>query len=216
MVEVVGGDDTSFLYDADGRRVRRQSGDTTTYYVTGGEVSEVAGGPLVFLDYFSLGGDTVAYSADGVLTWLFKDQVSPSSVSLTAAGVKKTQRYMPFGEFRDSDVGLTTDRGFTGQVAMTVRGCISITPVISIRWLEGLFLRTRLCRFRWMGRITTGIPMCGTIPSTTTIPLGIAVCRVRLLRLAVRRLVRRAAHKRAAHKRVARTMVMFRRVRRLV
>jgi len=43
-VTVAGGDTTSFLYDADGARVRRQTGDTTSFYPAGGSEYKITAG----------------------------------------------------------------------------------------------------------------------------------------------------------------------------
>ena len=114
---IAGGDTTTFLYDADGNRTRRTTGNTTTYYIHNGSEFErtgTSGG--TFTHYYRIGGDTVAYRDGTTLTWLWSDHLGSSTTTKTATGSVVKQRYTPWGELRTNG-NLTTDKHFTGQVA---------------------------------------------------------------------------------------------------
>lgn len=107
---------TSFRYDSDGTRVRRQSGNDYTYYFPGGEYLYNTGTSTgEFTYYHALNDSTVAMTIGGELTWMYGDQIGSTSLTRTAAGANKTQRYLPFGEIR-TDGNLTNDRQYTGQI----------------------------------------------------------------------------------------------------
>ncbi len=124
-VRPTGGTVTSFLYDADGRRVRRQTGATTTFYVGGAEY-ERTGNSGVFTHWHSLAGTTVAFTetsgnTGGVTSWLWTDHLGSSTLTRDETGVRRVQRYGPWGEVR-TDGNLSTDRAFTGQIADEATG----------------------------------------------------------------------------------------------
>lgn len=107
---------TEHRYDADGGRIRRQTGDDYSYYYQGGEYHHDDGaGTGEFTHYHTLGGSIVAMTIDGELTWTYGDQIGSTSLTRTASGVNKVQRYTPWGEIR-TDGNLTNDRHFTGQI----------------------------------------------------------------------------------------------------
>lgn len=116
-VTQAGQDHTEFVYDADGARVRRSSGDVFTYYPAGGTeyVFDVAAGSGEFSHYHSFNGAMVAFTTGGDTTWMFTDQISSTSLTHSEAGVNKIQRYTPWGETR-TDGGLATDHTYTGQI----------------------------------------------------------------------------------------------------
>ncbi len=109
---------TEFLYDVDGQRVRRKTGDTYTFYADGIEYEyDDATNTGTFTWYHQIAGRTVAYTQTGsTTTWMFQDQINSTGLTRTDAGVNSVQRYTPWGELR-TDGNLTTDRHYTGQTA---------------------------------------------------------------------------------------------------
>jgi RHS repeat-associated protein len=119
---ITGGTTTGFLYDADGNRVRRTTGTTTTYYAANGSEFErtgTSGG--TFTHYYTLNGQPIAYRDNSTLNWLWTDHLGSTSVTKTAAGSAVKQRYTPWGTLR-TDGNLTTDNHFTGQTADQATG----------------------------------------------------------------------------------------------
>jgi RHS repeat-associated protein len=106
---------TEFLYALDDTRVRRKTGNTYTYYHSGGTEYTHDGTTGTFTYYHQIDGKTVAFTVNGDTTWMYSDQVSSTSMTRTDAGLNSIQRYTPWGETRTSG-SLTTDHTFTGQV----------------------------------------------------------------------------------------------------
>jgi len=125
-------DDTSFVYDADGVRVKRTQGDTTTYYIGPIEIeTETDSGDVVEThSIYSLGGAVTAVrtvttaGGDGEVTFTFGDHLGSSAtiwqagdLGDTGPGTRSYQRYYPYGEPRNTyNPALPTDHTFTGQI----------------------------------------------------------------------------------------------------
>jgi RHS repeat-associated protein len=123
-------DDTSFVYDADGVRVKRVHGDEATCYVGAIEIETDGGDVAETHSIYSLGGGVNAVRVvtspgdDGEVTFTFGDHLGSSSTIWQAGelgdtdpGVTSYQRYYPYGEPRDDcNPSLPTDHTFTGQI----------------------------------------------------------------------------------------------------
>jgi len=123
-------DDTSFVYDADGVRVKRVHGDDATYYIGPIEIETDQGDVTETHSIYSLGGGVSAVRVvasagdDGEVTFTFGDHLGSSSTIWQAGelgdtdqGVRSFQRYYPYGEPRDDySPALPTDHTFTGQI----------------------------------------------------------------------------------------------------
>ncbi len=121
----VGGLATQYAYNADGARVKRVMGSTTTYYI--GNWFEVTQAGAV-TKYYYFNGKRVAmqYIAPqqgGVLTYLHTDHLGSTSVASTASGaLVARQTYYAYGAPRTSEGTLPTDYTFTGQRVDTSAG----------------------------------------------------------------------------------------------
>jgi RHS repeat-associated protein len=123
-------DDTAFVYDADGARIKRAHGDEATYYIGPIEIETNQGDVAEVRSIYSLGGGVSAVRVvasagdDGEVTFTFGDHLGSSSTVWQAGdlgdtdpGVTSWQRYYPYGEPRDDyDSALPTDHTFTGQI----------------------------------------------------------------------------------------------------
>ncbi|MET7552500.1 RHS repeat-associated core domain-containing protein, partial [Streptomyces sp. NPDC005500] len=137
------GADTTFLYSADGERVRKTTADSTTTYLPGlyerhharGQTEHsllvsAAGRPVATLTY--LEEDTVPLAAAGPVQYIHTDRQGSTSLvtankSATEAKVVEKRSYDAFGQLRSpdwttSDAGYTTgiqpaavDQGYTGH-----------------------------------------------------------------------------------------------------
>jgi len=124
-------DDTSFVYDADGARIKRAHGDDATYYIGPIEVETDQGDVTETHSIYSLGGGVTAVRVvasagdDGEVTFTFGDHLGSSSTIWQAGelgdtdpGVLSFQRYYPYGEPRNTyNPNLPTDHTFTGQIS---------------------------------------------------------------------------------------------------
>jgi RHS repeat-associated protein len=110
----VSGNVTSFLYDGDGRRVKKTEGGQTTLYINQYyEVNLTTGN--VTSSYY-LGGKLIATSENGTLRYIHQDSLSSTSLMTDASGAQigTTVKYLLFGEAR-ATVTIPTDKLFTGQ-----------------------------------------------------------------------------------------------------
>jgi RHS repeat-associated protein len=124
------GADTTFVYSADGARIKRAHGGAATYYIGPIEIETSQGDVVQTHSIYSLGGGVTAVRVvtspgdDGEVTFTFGDHLGSSSTIWQAGdlgdtdpGVTSYQRYYPYGEPRDDyDSALPTDHTFTGQI----------------------------------------------------------------------------------------------------
>jgi RHS repeat-associated protein len=124
-------DDTTFVYSADGARIKRAHGDEATYYIGPIEIETNQGDVTETHTIYSLGGGVNAVRVvaspgdDGEVTFTFGDHLGSSSTVWQAGelgdtdpGVTSFQRYYPYGEPRDDySPALPTDHTFTGQIS---------------------------------------------------------------------------------------------------
>ncbi len=125
------GADTTFVYDADGARIKRAHGDTATYYIGAIEIETDSGDVVETHSIYDLGGGVTAVRVvasagdDGEVTFTFGDHLGSSSTVWQAGelgdtdpGARSFQRYYPYGEPRnDYNPALPTDHTFTGQIS---------------------------------------------------------------------------------------------------
>ncbi len=108
-------------YDADGGRVRKTSGITTTYSFFPHYEEEVAGSATTAIRYYSFNGQRIAVKRGGTLSYLHGDHLTSSSLATDSAGAVVgggEVRYYAYGSVRSGEVAdLQTDRTFTGQKA---------------------------------------------------------------------------------------------------
>jgi RHS repeat-associated protein len=111
---------TSFAYNGDGTRVKRNvSNAGTTYYI--GNYFEVwvpNSGTTTFNKYYYFGSQRVAARIASTLFYFQGDHLGSSSVAMTQAGTSfySRQTYYPYGAPRTAEgSALPTDYTFTGQ-----------------------------------------------------------------------------------------------------
>ncbi|HKT03554.1 MAG TPA: RHS repeat-associated core domain-containing protein [Rugosimonospora sp.] len=117
------------LYDPDGTKVAQQvtggDGTSTVVYVDG--LEEVTNGPsgTTTTAYFSAGGQRIALSVNGVLSYLGSDGLGSTLVALDGAGnVTAAQLYTPYGTPRFRTGTMPDSHGYTGQRADPLTGLI--------------------------------------------------------------------------------------------
>jgi RHS repeat-associated protein len=107
-----GGQTTTFTYDGDGNRVKKEDPSGTTYYVGG--YYEVQGSTVT--KYYYAGTQRVAMRQGGAVTYLHGDHLgSTSLVTNDTGGFVARVLYYPYGETRYEEGTLPTDYQFTGQ-----------------------------------------------------------------------------------------------------
>jgi RHS repeat-associated protein len=140
--------DASMEYDADGRRIKKVAGSTTTVYPEDGY--EVANG--VATKYISLGGRVVAMREGSATRWLHTDRLgSVRYVTDPTGTVIGARRYYPFGDQRAAtgpvaSIGYTAEhQDESGQIYLNARyfdprigRFTSPDPILSTRRLVGL------------------------------------------------------------------------------
>ncbi|TQN32979.1 RHS repeat-associated protein [Haloactinospora alba] len=123
LVNVSGGTETDYVYDADDERLLRRAGATTTLYLPGMEVSFTAGEDSTEAKrFYEHGGDSVAVRRnDGSLHWTFNDYNGTGTLSMDADTGATVQRWFsPFGQLRGEDASAgsggqwPSDKGFVG------------------------------------------------------------------------------------------------------
>lgn len=109
-----GGQDTTFLYDADGNRmIRRDPGGTVTAYMGSTELRKDAAGTVTATRYY---GKTAIRTTAG-LTWLAGDHHGTGEVAIDAGTLAPARRRLdPFGMDRGAPVAWPGERGFVGGV----------------------------------------------------------------------------------------------------
>ncbi|GAB7105116.1 RHS repeat-associated core domain-containing protein [Streptomyces phaeofaciens JCM 4814] len=108
---------TTFLNDADGKRLIRRDATGTTLYLGETELRhDKATGKVEATRYYSHGGTVVAVRTAGSLTWTSADHNGTANVQIDAATQVVTRRHtQPFGETRGTQPAQWTgDKGFVG------------------------------------------------------------------------------------------------------
>jgi RHS repeat-associated protein len=107
------GGDTLFVYDGDGRRVKKLApGRDKRYYVT--DTFELVNGQPTISLFF---GNVRFAQWNGAATYFIRDHLNSASVALDGTGaVVESAEYLPFGAARQAGVEITsTDYTFTDQ-----------------------------------------------------------------------------------------------------
>ncbi|MBK9233072.1 MAG: RHS repeat-associated core domain-containing protein [Anaerolineae bacterium] len=107
-----GGVTSSYVYDADGNRVKETIAGVTRVFV--GNYYELDNGTVK--KYYYAGATRVAESSGGVLYYLLTDHLGSTALTLDSSGVRVTElRYYPFGAARYNAGNQVTTYRFTGQ-----------------------------------------------------------------------------------------------------
>ncbi|MGB5051542.1 MAG: RHS repeat-associated core domain-containing protein [Caldilineaceae bacterium] len=102
----------SFVYDADGNRVKGTVGGVTTVYIAG--LYEYSG--TAVKSYYTGPGGVVAMRSGGTVYYLLTDQLnSTARIVNTAGSIQATSYYFPFGGNRGGAYSSLTTKRFTGQ-----------------------------------------------------------------------------------------------------
>lgn len=118
LASITDGTDTwTFTYDGDGVRIKQENPDGSIIYFLGSgavEIHVVEATPSV-KKYYALGGQRVLRDEDEELHYMLTDHLGSVVATLNENGdLESSQRFLPFGELRDVQIG-ETDYGYTGQ-----------------------------------------------------------------------------------------------------
>ncbi|MFC7806710.1 RHS repeat-associated core domain-containing protein [Streptomyces olivaceus] len=112
------GEQTAYLYNADGDRIVRRDATATTVYLPGMELRLPKGGTEVEATrYYSFSGQTVAVRQDnGDLSFLTSDHQGTSGLAIkSATGAVSQRRFDPYGADRGTPTGTWPgEKGFVG------------------------------------------------------------------------------------------------------
>jgi RHS repeat-associated protein len=97
----------SYSYDADGERVKKVKGSTTTMYLEG-LWEEIAGGAVKMS--YSFNGQVIAVrdTSTNAVTYLHNDHLGSASVATDAVQVKTQQEFDPWGKVRSGGITQTS------------------------------------------------------------------------------------------------------------
>ncbi|MFD9793851.1 RHS repeat-associated core domain-containing protein [Streptomyces sp. NPDC059070] len=116
----IGGQTSTFLYDADGSRLLRRDPGAVTLYLGAEELTlKTAGNSVSGVRYYSAGNTTVARGSDGSVTYLLSDAQGTDEVAVDSVTLAVTRRASgPFGTPRGTQpqTGWPGDHGFVGGV----------------------------------------------------------------------------------------------------
>ncbi len=105
----------AFVYDGDGKRVKKTAGGVTTLYVNKYYEKKI-GSPDEITLYYYLGNRMVALKKGTNLRYVSQDHLTGTSVtSDTSGNTVGTIKFAPFGATRAATGTLDTDIKFTGQ-----------------------------------------------------------------------------------------------------
>ncbi len=104
-----------YWYEADGGRVKKVSGTTTTYTFFGHYEEEVVDGTTTAISHYSFGVVRVAVKRGNTLYHLHGDHLGSTSLTTDGSTVEAGRAYYAYGSERSSSGDLQTDRTFTGQ-----------------------------------------------------------------------------------------------------
>ena len=104
-----------YWYDVDGGRVKKVSGNITTYTFFGHYEEEVTGGVTTTVSHYSFGGLRFAVKRGSDLYHLHGDHLGSTSLTTRGSTVEASRAYYAYGAARAAAGNLQTDRTFTGQ-----------------------------------------------------------------------------------------------------
>ncbi|MFC4055973.1 polymorphic toxin-type HINT domain-containing protein [Actinomadura syzygii] len=111
-----GGNDTSFVYDAEGNRLIRRDSSGTTLYLPGTEIHVAPGAVKTGTRYYTHNGQTVALRKASGVVHLAGDHQGTAQIATNAADLTTTvRRFDPFGQARGNPADAWPgERGFVG------------------------------------------------------------------------------------------------------
>ena len=104
-----------YWYDAEGMRVKKTRGSTTTYTFFAQYEEEVTDGTTTAISHYSFGGLRVAVKRGSTLYHLHGDHLGSTSLTTAGSAVEASRAYYAYGSERSASGDLQTDRTFTGQ-----------------------------------------------------------------------------------------------------
>jgi RHS repeat-associated protein len=120
LTAMSGGVTASYVYDADGKRVKETAGGATTVYI--GNAFEWTGSTATMKSYYYAGALRVAMRtgvSPGTVNYLLSDHLGSQALTLTSAGARLNTntelRYYPWGGGRYVAGATPTSYNFTGQ-----------------------------------------------------------------------------------------------------
>ncbi|MFE7838443.1 polymorphic toxin-type HINT domain-containing protein [Streptomyces sp. NPDC057474] len=123
---------TSYLYDASGERLLRNTPDEKTFYLPGTELHlDKSTSKVTATRYYSFGGQTVAMRDVSGVRFLLSDHQGTAELAVDAATGQTTRRRTdPFGNERDettsSASGWVNDKGFVGGTIQASTGLTTL------------------------------------------------------------------------------------------
>jgi|GEM_PF-1256444 len=102
-----------FIYDGDGKRVKKTENNQTTIYVN--RYYEKTGNDVTL--YYYLGDRLVAFKKNGTMEYVHQDHLTGTSVTTNSSGDTLLGKiaYFPFGATRSTYQTIDTEKKFTGQ-----------------------------------------------------------------------------------------------------
>ena len=115
--------DSSFVYDADGQRVMRQTAAGRTLYIEGHEITATGSGVTATRSY-TFGDSLVATRGSTGVEYLATDNQGSVQLAVPTAATapSRVRAYLPYGKQRSATGTAKTDRGFVGQFEDTSTG----------------------------------------------------------------------------------------------
>ena len=91
-----------YWYDVDGGRVKKVSGNTTTYTFFGHYEEEVTNGVTTAVSHYSFGGLRVAVKRGSTLYHVHGDHLGSTSMTTAGSVVEGSRAYYPYGAQRSA------------------------------------------------------------------------------------------------------------------
>ena len=117
LVSVSGSASATFTYDADGSRVETVVNGATTFYIGNYYEIAITAFGAIPTKYYYTGGQRVAMRQNGVLSYLFSDNLGSTTVTADTSGTNTGElRYSAWGGTRYSSGTTQTSYHYTGQI----------------------------------------------------------------------------------------------------
>ena len=104
-----------YWYGAAGMRVKKTSGNTTTYSFFAQYEEEVTNGVTTAISYYTFGGLRIAVKRGNTLYHLHGDHLGSTSLTTRGSAETASRAYYAYGAERSATGDLKTDHTFTGQ-----------------------------------------------------------------------------------------------------
>jgi RHS repeat-associated protein len=123
LASITGAGDSSFVYDADGQRVMRQTAAGRTLYIEGHEITASGSGVTATRSY-TFGDSLVATRSSTGVEYLATDNQGSVQLAVPTAATapSRVRAYLPYGKERSATGTAKTDRGWVGQFEDTSTG----------------------------------------------------------------------------------------------